>query len=197
MVYEPSLLRAGLASKAPAKRATPSYGLAASDDRYNPRVLPRGFMDDEAAERFYGLGFPRIRSRIREGVGTLAEPRLPSLAIRLSLPCGDRASAREPPSGGHACKLHLLGRGGDRRLVSRHDGARGRTRDPWRQGSLAARPVERPHLPQPPLAERELRAADLRPWQHSHLGAKDHKTLVPAAIAQAQDRCRADVDRRE
>src|SRR5262249_12182067 len=46
MVYEPSLLRAGLASKAPAKRATPSYGLAASDDRYNPRVLPRRFMDD-------------------------------------------------------------------------------------------------------------------------------------------------------
>src|SRR5262249_10931668 len=41
MVYEPSWLRAGLASKAPAKRATPNYGLAASDDRYNPRVLPR------------------------------------------------------------------------------------------------------------------------------------------------------------
>src|SRR5262249_26466512 len=52
MVYEPSLLRAGLASKAPAKRVTPRYGLAASDDRYNPRVLPRRFMDDEAAERF-------------------------------------------------------------------------------------------------------------------------------------------------
>src|SRR3989442_7015597 len=60
MVYEPSLLRAGLASKAPAKRATPSYGLAASDDRYNPRVLPRRFMDDEAAERFYGLGSPEF-----------------------------------------------------------------------------------------------------------------------------------------
>src|SRR5262249_5107847 len=53
-------LRAGLASKAPAKRATPNYGLAASDDRYNPRVLPRRFMDDEAVERFYGLGSPEI-----------------------------------------------------------------------------------------------------------------------------------------
>src|SRR5262244_431818 len=60
MVYEPSLLRAGLASKAPAKRATPNYGLAASDDRYNPRVLPRRFMDDEAVERFYGLGSPEF-----------------------------------------------------------------------------------------------------------------------------------------
>src|SRR5262249_2529141 len=35
--------------------------------------------------------FTRIPGRIREGVGTLAEPRLPSLAIRLSVPCGDRA----------------------------------------------------------------------------------------------------------
>jgi hypothetical protein len=60
MVYEPSLLRAGLASKAPAKRATPNYGLAAGDDRYNPKVLPRRFMDDEAAERFYGLGSPEF-----------------------------------------------------------------------------------------------------------------------------------------
>src|ERR1700720_4407407 len=60
MVYEPSLLRAGLASKAPARRATPNYGLAASDDRYNPKVLPRRFMDDEAAERFYGLGSPEF-----------------------------------------------------------------------------------------------------------------------------------------
>jgi hypothetical protein len=60
MVYEPSLLRAGLASKAPAKRATPNYAVAASDDRYNPRVLPRRFMDDEAAERFYGLGSPEF-----------------------------------------------------------------------------------------------------------------------------------------
>ena len=60
MVYEPSLLRAGLASKAPARRATPNYGLAAGDDRYNPKVLPRRFMDDEAAERFYGLGSPEF-----------------------------------------------------------------------------------------------------------------------------------------
>ena len=57
MVYEPALLRAGLVSRMPAKRA-PSYGLASTD--YNPRVLPRRFMEDEAAERFYGLGSPQF-----------------------------------------------------------------------------------------------------------------------------------------
>src|SRR5262245_22286262 len=65
-------------------------------------------------------------------------------------------------------------RGGDRGPVSRDGGARGRKRGPRRQGSRAARPVERPHLPRPPLAERELHAADLRAWQHSDFGAKDH-----------------------
>jgi hypothetical protein len=76
MVYEPALLRAGLSSRAPGKGGaapkygiasrTPgngtasSYGLTSSDDRYNPKVLPRRFMDDEAAERFYGLGSPEF-----------------------------------------------------------------------------------------------------------------------------------------
>src|SRR5262249_56387469 len=41
MVYEPSLLRAGLASKAAAKRATPNYGLATGDGRNHPKVLTR------------------------------------------------------------------------------------------------------------------------------------------------------------
>src|SRR5258708_6269948 len=62
MVAQPALPAAGLASKAPARRATPNYGLAAGDDRYNPKVLPRRFMDDEAAERFYGLGSPEFLS---------------------------------------------------------------------------------------------------------------------------------------
>jgi hypothetical protein len=54
------LLRAGVASRTPGKGTAPSYGLAASDDRYNPKVLPRRFMDDEAAERFYGLASPEF-----------------------------------------------------------------------------------------------------------------------------------------
>ena len=55
MVYEPALLRTGLVSRMPAKRA-PSYGLASTD--YNPRVLPRRFMEDEVG--FYGLGSPQF-----------------------------------------------------------------------------------------------------------------------------------------
>jgi hypothetical protein len=60
MVYEPALLRAGLASRTPAKGAVPSYGLASGDEHYNPKVLPRRFLDDEVAERFYGLGSPEF-----------------------------------------------------------------------------------------------------------------------------------------
>src|SRR5262249_61005937 len=70
-------------------------------------------------------------------------------------------------------------------------------RGPGGQGPRPASPVARPPPPPPPRAERELCAAHPRPWQPSDFGAKDHETLVPAAIAQARDRCRADVDRRE
>ena len=60
MVYEPPLLRAGLASRIPNKRATPSFDLASREDRHNPKVLPRRYMEDEVAERFYGLGSPQF-----------------------------------------------------------------------------------------------------------------------------------------
>ena len=60
MVYEPALLRAGPASRTPNKRAAPSFDLAATENRYNPKVLPRRYMEDEAAERFYGPGSPQF-----------------------------------------------------------------------------------------------------------------------------------------
>src|SRR5438132_14350669 len=60
MVYEPALLRAGLAPRISNKRASPSFDLASTEDRYNPKVLPRRYMEDEAAERFYGLGSPQF-----------------------------------------------------------------------------------------------------------------------------------------
>jgi hypothetical protein len=50
MVYDPTLFRA--AARTPAKGASPGFGLASSDDHYDPKVLPRRLMDDEAAERF-------------------------------------------------------------------------------------------------------------------------------------------------
>jgi hypothetical protein len=61
MVYDPKLLRDEMASnqdpKAPALGSvTPGFGLASAEDQYNPKVLPRRYMEDEAAERFYKLG---------------------------------------------------------------------------------------------------------------------------------------------
>jgi hypothetical protein len=53
MLYDPAIMREGVASNVPEKGAQPSFGLASGDDQYNPKVLPRRYMDDEAAERFY------------------------------------------------------------------------------------------------------------------------------------------------
>lgn len=44
-------LREDVASRAPGKDAAPGFGLASSDEAYNPKVLPRRLMDDEAAGR--------------------------------------------------------------------------------------------------------------------------------------------------
>jgi hypothetical protein len=62
MVYDPRLLREEVASREPDPKApalgsaAPGFGLASADDQYNPKVLPRRYMDDEVAERFYKLG---------------------------------------------------------------------------------------------------------------------------------------------
>jgi hypothetical protein len=54
MVYDPSLAQSyGVARMAPDK-SKPGYGLASGDS--NPRVLPRRYMEDEAADRYYPLG---------------------------------------------------------------------------------------------------------------------------------------------
>jgi len=63
MLYDPTIMRGeGVASKAPDKGAIPSFGLASGDDQYNPKVLPRRFMDDEAAERFHAPGSREFRA---------------------------------------------------------------------------------------------------------------------------------------
>jgi hypothetical protein len=58
MVYDPIVLTAQVQSKAPAKAAMPHYGLASNDNQVNPKVLPRRYMDDEAAERSYKFSSP-------------------------------------------------------------------------------------------------------------------------------------------
>jgi hypothetical protein len=62
MVYDPTLLREQVATRAPAKNAAPNYGLASGDDQYNPKVLPRRLMDDELAERFHKLASPEFQA---------------------------------------------------------------------------------------------------------------------------------------
>ncbi len=66
MVYDPIVLTAQ--NDAPDKAETPGYGiasnpgygLASNNDQTNPKVLPRRFMDDEAAERFHKLASPEF-----------------------------------------------------------------------------------------------------------------------------------------
>lgn len=57
MVYDPTLLRDEVASRQPDRSALPpgGFGLASGDDQYNPKVLPRRYMDDEAQGRFNRL----------------------------------------------------------------------------------------------------------------------------------------------
>src|SRR6202043_4013815 len=59
MVYDPIVLTAQAEPRPIAKAAMPRYGLA-SDEAYNPKVLPRRFMDDEAAGRFHKLSSPEF-----------------------------------------------------------------------------------------------------------------------------------------
>jgi hypothetical protein len=60
MVYDPIVLTAQVEPRPIAKAAMPRYGLASNEDHYNPKVLPRRFMDDEAAGRFHNLSSPEF-----------------------------------------------------------------------------------------------------------------------------------------
>ncbi|HEY7245401.1 MAG TPA: hypothetical protein VH678_16145 [Xanthobacteraceae bacterium] len=58
MVYDP--ITAQAESRTVAKAAVPHYGLASDQGHFNPKVLPRRFMDDEAAGRFHNLSSPEF-----------------------------------------------------------------------------------------------------------------------------------------
>ncbi len=63
MVYDPKLLRDEMAQNAePKPQQAPGFGLASGDDNYDPKVLPRRYMDDEAAERFNKPGSPEFQA---------------------------------------------------------------------------------------------------------------------------------------
>jgi hypothetical protein len=54
MVYDPSLAQSYGVARALPNKTAPGYGLASSES--NPKVLPRRYMEDEAADRYYPLG---------------------------------------------------------------------------------------------------------------------------------------------
>ena len=60
MVYDPTLVRDEVASRTPPKTEQQGFGLASAPDQFNPKVLPRRFMDDEAADRFHKLSSPEF-----------------------------------------------------------------------------------------------------------------------------------------
>jgi hypothetical protein len=57
MVYDPTLLREDVAraNTAPKVGGNTGFGLASADDKFDPKVLPRRYMDDEANGRFNKL----------------------------------------------------------------------------------------------------------------------------------------------
>jgi hypothetical protein len=137
MLYDPIMMREEVASRSVAKGAMPRFGLASSESHYDPMVLPRRLLDDEAKERFYPLSSAEFREAWAKASARWLS-RLSPFSIRLSVPRRDRACAGESPSRDHAGDLYLLGRRGGRGLVSRHGSARGRERDSGRQGSRPA-----------------------------------------------------------
>jgi len=66
MLYDPKILRDEVASKDLDKRPalggmTPGFGLAAAEDQFNPKALPKRYMDDEAQDRIYKPSSPEFQ----------------------------------------------------------------------------------------------------------------------------------------
>jgi hypothetical protein len=61
MVYDPKLLRDEVAMREPDKAAPNRFGLASADDQYDPKVMPRRYMEDEANDKFFKLNSPEFQ----------------------------------------------------------------------------------------------------------------------------------------
>jgi hypothetical protein len=61
MLYDPTLVSEEVASRRLPEVRTRSFGLAAGEDHYNPKVLPRRFMNDEAIDRIFSLASREFR----------------------------------------------------------------------------------------------------------------------------------------
>lgn len=61
LVYDPALARDDVALQTSPERNKPSgFGLASGGDNYNPKVLPRRYMEDEANDRYSRLSSPEF-----------------------------------------------------------------------------------------------------------------------------------------
>jgi hypothetical protein len=62
MLYDPLMVREEVATRSLTKGATPRFGLASRESHYDPKVLPRRYLDDEANDRFYALSSAAFRA---------------------------------------------------------------------------------------------------------------------------------------
>ena len=199
MVYDPTLLRERVAARTPAKSAVPSmsgYGLASSDDQYNPKVLPRRLMDDEVAERFHRLASPEFLAAFDKAAARWLSRDCHRSQYGYPFRVGDRARAGEPSSLGDARELDLLRcRRWSKACCSTWSRARARAR--FCGGKVLAQ------LDQ--LSELLCRGArshgasyalPIYSYGSTQISdATDRQEVVSAAGAQACDRRRFDVDR--
>jgi hypothetical protein len=62
MVYDPALAREELAYRGIEEKKKSGFDLASGDDQYNPKVLPRRYLADEAAEKYFPLSSPEFQA---------------------------------------------------------------------------------------------------------------------------------------
>jgi len=151
MVYDPKMVRDEVASKDLDKKPAlggmeGGFGLASAEDQYNPKVLPKRYMDDEVADRIYKPNSPEFQAAFDKAA-----------AKWLSRDC-HRSQYGYPFRVGIELALENRHRsitfasftcsGADLPGPVRRDGCpRGLQRPGRRQGAGAIRPIERPDLP--------------------------------------------------
>ena len=171
------------------------FGLASAPDQFNPKVLPRRFMDDEAADRFHKLSSPEFAAAFEKAsarwLSRDCHRSQYGYPFRVAIQLALENRHRSVTLASFTCSGAEVAEG----LFGELDPREGS--EPA-QGPPAARPVERAALPRHPLAERELHVAGVHARQHPDQRRRTfHQGLVPAAAAQAADRRGADVDRRQ
>ena len=114
MVYDPVNLQA---NQNLASRGNADYHVASAEDQFNPKALPKRLMADEMKDLVYDPNTPEFLGRFREGARAVAEPGLPPLAIRLSVPRQHGDGARGSAPRRHFRQPGMLRRRYRRRLV--------------------------------------------------------------------------------